>query len=62
MNQNKEVNKSFLYNDFADIFTMLKQGLESISLDLSKEDWDIYLELLSKFETPKDSKESKDSN
>ena len=48
-------NKSFPDKDFDTIFNMFKQGLESISLEISKEDWEVYLELLSKFKTPMNS-------
>jgi hypothetical protein len=48
----KQEDNVFSESDFCKIFTMLKEGLESISFELSHDDYKLYTMLLAKFETP----------
>lgn len=48
----KQESSIFSVDEFNEIFNMLKEGLESISLELSDDDYKLYKELLAKFKTP----------
>ena len=48
MDQVAETDK-FTDSDFSIVFSMLKAGLETISLSLSEEDYETYQEIFSKF-------------